>query len=190
AALHGARAARWPVHISMQDQSWRRILKFGLGAALVAVGALTVYEQVGVRASREAVINARVTTIRASMDGIVKTTSLAPGRAVQAGMAIGDIEDPAADDARVFQLQQEVHATEREHDALARRLTDLRQARREAEGQAEAYRVGRVRQDELRVEEARASLSAADAREAEASGAERRGGALHGRGFMAAAAYE
>jgi multidrug resistance efflux pump len=192
-AIQAARSAGWvrsPASVALQDMSWRRPLKFGLGAALVAVGALTVYEQVGVRASREAVINARVTTIRAAMDGIVKTASLAPGRAVQAGMPIGDIEDPTADDARVFQLQQEVHATEREHDALTRRLADLRQARSEADGQAEAYRLGRVRQDELRVEEARASLSAAGAREIEASAAERRGAALHARGFMAAAAYE
>lgn len=192
-AIQAARSAGWvplPGQASLQALSWRRTAKLGLGAALVAVGALTVYEQVGVRASREAVINARVTTIRASIDGIVKTTSLAPGRAVQAGVPIGDIEDPTADDARIFQLQQEVYAADREHDALARRLTDLRQARSEADAQAEAYRLGRVRQDELRVEEARASLSAASAREADASAAERRGAALHARGFMAAAAYE
>jgi multidrug resistance efflux pump len=192
-AIQAARSAGWvpsPGRTALRELSWRRSAKLGLGAALMAVGALTAYEQLAVRASREAVINARVTTIRASMDGIVKTTSLAPGRAVQAGMPIGDIEDPTADDARVFQLQQEVHATEREHNALARRLTDLRQARSEADAQAEAYRLGRVRQDELRVEEARASLSAATAREADASAAEGRGAALHARGFIATAAYE
>ena len=192
-ALHAARTGRWidsRARIGLQDLAWRRIAKFGLGAALLSVGALTIYQQVDVRSSREAVINARVTTIRAPMDGIVKTASMAPGHPVQAGMPIGDIEDPMADDARVFQLQQDAHATDRERDALSRRLADLRQARSEADAQAEAYRLGRVRQDELRVEEARASLSAASAREADASAAERRGAALRARGYMADAAYE
>jgi multidrug resistance efflux pump len=176
--------------ISATNFPWRRYAKFGVGAALIAVGALTIHQQVIVRVSREAVINARVTTIRAPMDGIVKTTSAAPGRAVRAGASIGDIEDPMADDSRVFQLQQDTHATEREHDALSRRLADLRQARTEADAQAEAFRLGRVRQDELRVEEARANVAAATARESEATAAERRGAALRAHGYMADAAYE
>src|SRR5437763_1815841 len=157
---------------------WRRYAKFGVGAALLAVGAMTTYQQVVVRVSREAVINARVATIRAPMDGIVKTASAMPGRAVQAGAPIGDIEDPMADDARVFQLQQDTHATTRKHEALSRRLADLRQSRSEADAQAEAYRLGRVRQDELRVEESKASVAAAIARETDAAAAESRGAAL------------
>src|SRR5437660_6558703 len=127
---------------------WRRYAKFGVGAVFLAVGALTAYQQIIVRVSREAVINARITTIRAPMDGIVKTVSVTPGRAVQAGAPIGDIEDPTADDARVFQLQQDMHATERDRNALVRRIADQRQSRAEADAQAEAYRIGRVRQDE------------------------------------------
>jgi multidrug resistance efflux pump len=169
---------------------WRRIVKFGLGAALVAVGALTTYQQVSVRVSREAVINARVTTIRAPMDGIIKTASVTPGHAVQAGAPIGNIEDPMADDARVFQLQQDTQTTDREHNALTRRLADLSQSRAEADVQAEAFRLGRVRQDELRVDEAKATVAAAIARESEATAAASRAAALHTRGYMADAAYE
>jgi multidrug resistance efflux pump len=169
---------------------WRRIAKFGIGAALLGVGALTTYQQVVVRVSREAVINARVASVRAPMDGIVKTATTTPGREVQAGAPFGNIEDPMADDARVFQLQQDAQATERERNALSRRVIDLQQARSEAEAQAEAYRVGRVRQDELRVDEARAGLSAALARESDANAAEGRGAALHAHGYMADAAYE
>src|SRR5437763_16195302 len=90
---------------------WRRYAKFGLGAVFLAVGALTAYQQVIVQVSREAVINARIATVRAPLDGIVKTAAVAPGRAMQAAAPIRDIEDPAADDARVFQLQQDMHAT-------------------------------------------------------------------------------
>ena len=169
---------------------WRRYAKFGVGAVFLAVGALTAYQQVIVRVSREAVINARVATIRAPMDGIIKTTAATPGRAVQIGVLIGGIEDPTPDDARVFQLQQDMRSTERERDTLARRLADLRHSRAEADAQAEAYRLGRVKQDELRVEEGRASLAAAVARENDSTAAERRGGVLHAHGYMADAAYE
>ena len=169
---------------------WGRLAKFGAGAALLAVGALTTYQQVVARVSREAVLNARVVSIRAPIDGIVKTAAGAPGTAVRPGVAIGQIEDPAPDDARTFQLQLDVSATERESAALSRRLADLELARSEANAQAEAYRLGRVRQVELRMEEARAGIAAAAARESEAVAAESRGAALHEHGYMADAAFE
>jgi multidrug resistance efflux pump len=170
--------------------SWGRLIKFGAGAALLAVGALTTYQQVVVRVSREAVMNARVVSIRAPMDGVVKAAAGAPGTAVRSGVTIGQVEDPTPDDARAFQLQLDIGATEREHAALSRRLTDLEQARAEANAQAEAYRLGRVRQVELRIEEARAGIAAAIARENEATAAAARGATLHAHGYMAAAAYE
>ena len=105
----------------------------GWGAVLLSIGALTAYQHIIVRVSREAVINARIATIRAPMDGILKSGSVAPGRTVQAGARIGDIEDPTADNSRVFQLQQDVHSTERESGSLLRRLADLRQSRLKAE---------------------------------------------------------
>ena len=192
-AIPGSGTAGW-VHpaglAGVRSLPWRRIAKFAIGAALLGVSALTIYQQVVVRVSREAVINARVASVRAPMDGIVKNATTIPGRPVQAGASIGDIEDPMADDARVFQLQQDAQATDRERAALARRITDLRQARSDAEAQAEAYRLGRVRQDELRVDEARAGLSAALARESDANAAQGRGAALHAHGYMADATYE
>src|ERR1700686_1704997 len=108
---------------------WGRLAKFGVGAALLGIGALTTYQHVVVRVSREAVVNARVVSIRAPMDGIVKAAASAPGKAVHAGIAIGQVEDPTPDDARVFQLQLDAKATERERNALSRRLDDLPQAR-------------------------------------------------------------
>jgi multidrug resistance efflux pump len=105
-------------------------------------------------------------------------------------MTVGQIEDPTADDARVFQLEVEAKAAEREESMLSRRLTDLQRAKDEANAQAEAYRLGRVRQVELRIEEARAGLSAAKARETEAADAEGRGKVLRDHGYMAEAAFE
>src|ERR1700688_2646439 len=88
--IHPAGLAEMPT----RAVPWGRFAKFGVGAALLGIGALTTYQQVVVRVSREAVINARVVSIRAPMDGIVKTATTTPGRAVQAGAPIGNIEDP------------------------------------------------------------------------------------------------
>lgn len=187
--------ARWKqpaaaAEMAARSLPWGRLVKFGAGAALLAVGALTTYQHVIVRVSREAVVNARVVSIRAPMDGIVKAAASAPGRTVRAGMSMGEVEDPTPDDARSFQLQLDVKATARERDTLARRLNDLRQARAEASAQADAYRLGRIRQDELRIEEAGAGLAAAAAREADATAAANRGAALHERGYISDAGYE
>jgi hypothetical protein len=50
---------------------WGRLVKFGAGAALLGIGALTTYQQIIVRVSREAVVNARVVSIRAPIDGSI-----------------------------------------------------------------------------------------------------------------------
>jgi multidrug resistance efflux pump len=169
---------------------WPRLLKFAAGAALLGLGAVTIYQQVIVRVSREAVVNARVISIRAPIDGILNAAATAPGAIVTAGMAIAKVEDPVPENARWFQLQQDAAAAHRERDTLSRKLADLEQARVTAAAQVEAFRLGRIRQDELRIEEARASAMAATARESEAAAAEQRGAVLHERGYLADQGYE
>src|ERR1051325_1484385 len=102
----------------------RRLAKLAVGGALLSVAGLTMYQQLLLRVSREAVMNARAVSLRAPMDGVVKAGANAPGAAVRAGIAIGQVEDPTADDGRAFQLQIEVGATEREREAASRRLAD------------------------------------------------------------------
>jgi multidrug resistance efflux pump len=170
--------------------AWRRVGKFAFGAALLAAGLLTIYQQLVVRVSRDAVINARIAVIRAPIDGIATAAVTTPGTEIKAGTPIGRVEDPLADDARLAQLVREASATELERDSLARRLGDLDRARAVAEAQAEAYRVGRVRQLELRIEETRANLAAATEREGDADATAARGAALHTRGFQSDEAQE
>ena len=168
----------------------RRASKLGFGALLLAAGLLTVYQQLIVRASRDAVINARVAVIRAPIDGIATATVTTPGATIKVREPVGHVEDPLADDARLVQLERDASATELERDSLVRRLSALTRTHGEAEAQAEAYRVGRVRQLELRIEEARANLEAATAQEADAKAAVGRGAALHARGFQSDEAQE
>ena len=168
----------------------RRAAKLAFGILLLAAGLVISYQQLVVRASRDALINARVTVIRAPIDGIATAEVTTPGTAIKAGEAIGRIEDPLADDSRLTQLKRETSGIELERDSLIRRLTDLEQARREAETQAEAYRRGRVHELELRIEEARANLAAAAAHDVDAKAVSRRGAALYARGFQSAEAQE
>ena len=170
--------------------AWRRVGKFAFGAVLLAAGLLTIYQQLVVRVSRDAVINARIAVIRAPIDGIATAAVTTPGTEIKAGTPIGRVEDPLADDARLAQLAREASATKLERDSLARRLGDLDRARAVAEAQAEAYRVGRVRQLELRIEETRANLAAATEREGDADATAARGAALHTRGFQSDEAQE
>src|SRR5262249_59482553 len=79
----------------------RRLVKLAVGVALLSVAALTVYEHVVVRVSREAVINARIVSIRAPIDGVVTAAVGAPGATVRAGVAISQLQDTVADDTRV-----------------------------------------------------------------------------------------
>jgi multidrug resistance efflux pump len=179
-----------PAQSSRRTLPLRRIAKFAFGAALLVVGALATYQHVIVQVSRSAVINGQVIVLRAPIDGYATLPVTVPGSGIASEVALGEIVNPQPDDARVFQLQQFAAATQRERDVLVRQLADLKQARTGADAQAEAYRVGRVRQDELRVEEARQALAAAVAREAAALATDARTTALHQRGFQTDAARE
>ena len=169
---------------------WTRVVKISIGAALLAIGVTATYEQVFVRVSREAVINARIVPVRAPIDGILNGAVTAPGADVTVGMPIAQVEDPVPENSRLFQLQQDASAAQRERDTLSRKLADFERARTEAMSFSEAFRLGRIRQDEFHIAEARATLLAATARETEATAAERRGAMLHERGFLADQGYE
>ena len=77
------------VHAPIPAIRWRRLGKLIFGAALIAVGVVTFYQQLIVRVSREAVINARVSVIRAPIDGMATRAITVPGTAVRAGATIG-----------------------------------------------------------------------------------------------------
>jgi multidrug resistance efflux pump len=169
---------------------WRRLVKFTLLATLLVVGAAVFYQQLVVKVSREAVINARVAVIRAQIDGIATASIAVPGTPVKAGAPIGLVKDPLADNTLLAQLQRDASANEIERASLAGRLFDLQHAQAESAHQAEAYRLGRVKEVELQVEEAQTNLTAAGEREADAKDAANRGDALHFRGFQSDEAQE
>jgi multidrug resistance efflux pump len=164
--------------------SWRRTAKLLFFAGLLAAGLLTLYQQLVLRVSRDAVINAQLAVIRAPIDGIATASVTIPGAAISAGAPLGRVDDPLPDDNRLVELQREASDIELERASLSARLADLARAQAEAEAQAEAYRLGRVRELELRVEEARADLAAATEQQQNTEAEAARGAALHTRGFQ------
>jgi multidrug resistance efflux pump len=164
--------------------TWRRPVKFALFALLFATSLMTLYQQIGVRASREAVINARIAIIRAPLDGVVSEYITTPGSRVTGGMSIGMVENRLADATRLAQLQGEAGDADIERASLEEQLKHLDAARTVAAGQAEAYRVGRERLLDLQTAGARADLAAADERQHNAVNARIRGDALHALGFQ------
>ncbi len=173
-----------PLVTSLRGTAWRRIAKLAFFALLLAAGLLILYQQLVVRVSRDAVINARVAVVRAPIDGVATASVTTPGIPIKAGAALGQIADPLPDDSRLFELQREASDIDLERASLAARLTDLARAQADAEAQAEAYRLGRVKELELGIEEASANLAAATARKSDADEAAARGASLHTRGFQ------
>jgi len=172
----------------------RRALKIVAGMALVGFGGWTGYHQLVITSSIDAVINARLTMVRAPIDGTVSfdaAAPLVPGTAVAVQAPVGSVADPrGADDSRLFELRRALVGVEADLQAATARVADLQQALGEANLQAEAYRAGRVRQIELRRAEATATAAAAAARHAEAAASAQRAAALHVRGHLSEAAIE
>jgi len=164
--------------------TWWRPAKFALFMLLLAAGLTSLYQQVGVRASREAVINARIAIIRAPLDGVVTAYVTTPGSNVRAGTPIGMVENQLADSTRLAELRREAGNVDIERASLEEQLKHLELARTAASEQAEAYRVGREHLLDLQIAGARADSAAADVRLLNAVTARIRGDTLHARGFQ------
>ena len=164
--------------------TWRRPAKFALFGLLFAASIISLYQQIGVRASRDAMINARIAIIRAPLDGVVSAYVTKPGSRVRAGMSIGMVENWLADATRLAELRREAGDVDIERASLEEQLKHLEAARAEAAGEAEAYRAGREHLLDLQIAGARADLGAVDERQHNAVTARIRGDALHALGFQ------
>jgi biotin carboxyl carrier protein len=164
--------------------TWRRPVKFALFAMLFAASLVSLYQQIGVRASREAVINARIAIIRAPLDGVVSAYVTKPGSRIRAGMSVGMVENRLADATRLAELQRDANDAVIERASLEEQLTHLEAAQTVAAAQADAYRVGREHLLDLQIARARAEAAAEDAQLLDAVTARIRGDKLHAFGFQ------
>jgi multidrug resistance efflux pump len=165
-----------------------RLIKVGVGLALVVVFGWMPLQTLLVASSVEAIVNSRIVTIRSPIDGIVaaaphdfKAWSGAKGAPVLR------VVDDKADRARLDDLRRQLGNLEDGRPSLARRL-DLAQASLDdLTQQTQQFAAGRIRQLSARIEGLNHDMAAGAARFEEADAALIRADALIKSGAMSVA---
>ncbi|MCS3453933.1 HlyD family efflux transporter periplasmic adaptor subunit [Bradyrhizobium elkanii] len=158
----------------------RRLLKVGIGLAIVAVFGWLPLRAVLQTSSVEAVVNARIVTLRSPIDGTVsakpqKSTQLS---VVREGDAILHVVNGRGDRARLDDLRRQMSRLENERPSLAAKLAAAETAQQDLARQASQFRDGRILQLEARIAEIQTAIEAAAARREEAVAAVERASSL------------
>jgi multidrug resistance efflux pump len=170
----------------------RRTLKTAVGLALlIAIGwmPLSRYLEAG---SVEAVVNARLVTIRAPIDGeiVAQPGALNVGTSIAPGRTLFRIVNRRADRGSLNELTRQIDLLEADRNAIAGRLISQRQFLTLLTDQSRAFQAGRVLQLEARVAETEANIAAAVAKRQEAVAALGRAAALARQGIQSQAALD
>jgi multidrug resistance efflux pump len=147
----------------------RRILKTLAGVILVVVAGWMPLQALMQTTSTEAIINARLITLRAPIEGQVSWLGqVAVGTELKPGAQVLGIVNPRADRGRLDVVAQLVGELESDVKALTARHDSLQSLHHEHTTNAEAFRAGRIAQLESRMAETRSDIAAATARHEEA----------------------
>jgi len=169
-----------------------RAFKSALGLGIVIIAGVGPVQRLLELSSVEAVVNARLVTLRAPVDGRIEDSDFAPtvGATAQKGRLMLRISNSRADRARLDELQRQVDQVEGERPGVVRRLARLMQIHEQLSRQADAFQAGRVRELEERVMDLKAQASATEASELEASSALARTKILAASGHQTTVAVE
>ncbi len=152
------------------DPNWRRAGKVALGLGVVGVFGIVPVRTLLQVSSVEAVVNARVVTLRSPIAGQIVSAppELSATAILPRGAAILDIVDRLADPGRLDELTQRTERLASQRDATQERLVSARAARTDLARRAEAYRLGRVERLTARIAELQGEAAVAAARGVEA----------------------
>jgi multidrug resistance efflux pump len=146
-----------------------RALKTFVGLVVLVTAGWLPVRALFETTSTEAVINARLITLRAPIEGqIGPFDALSVGTQVLPGATLVSLANPRADRGRLDDLRRLVDQLESENRALLARRDDLKTLRDDLTAQTLAFQQGRIHQLEARVAEIRSEIGAAVARRAEA----------------------
>ena len=147
-----------------------RLLKSLLGVlVVVAVGWMPVRALL-VTASTEAVINARLITLRAPIEGQIQSLSgVGVGGELQPGLTLVSIENPRAERSRLDDLSRMMAEVESETKGLMARRDYLEAAKAVLAEQTRAFQAGRIERIAARTAELKSEITAAEARRDEAA---------------------
>lgn len=167
-----------------------KLLRISLGVVLLLGGLYVLIGEHLAGTSADATVNARITVVRAPIEGQVRLAVRSIGARVKAGELIAEIADERFDTARLLDLERDRDHQKIELQRVAAQRTVLGEARRGFAAQLDDYQRGRVSQIEARIAEAKASQDAAMARLREADSALKRANELNDRGVQTAANLE
>ncbi|WP_249137268.1 HlyD family secretion protein [Bradyrhizobium tropiciagri] len=159
----------------------RRLFKVGIGLAIVAIFGWLPLKAVLQTSSVEAVVNARIVTLRSPIDGTVSAKpqqSSTQLSVVHEGDAILHVVNARGDRVRLDDLRRQMSRFENERPSLAAKLAAAETAQQDLARQAGQFRDGRILQLQARIAEIQTAIEAAAARREEATAAVERASSL------------
>jgi multidrug resistance efflux pump len=113
--------------------------------------------------STQAVVNARIMTLHAPLEGIVTRDPPPVGKAVASGAVLLEVENPLADNSKLEELRTEAASLDERVAALKNQHRVLEKLKEDLTASAKGYREAAVRRLERQVEEAESVAAASDA---------------------------
>jgi multidrug resistance efflux pump len=158
----------------------RRVLKITAGLAMIAVFGWLPLKAIWQTSSVEAVVNARIVTLRSPIDGGVGANS---GHStalsiVNAGDVILHVVNARGDRTRLDDLRRQISRLDNERPSVAAKLASAEAAQQDLARQASQFREGRILQLEARMAEIQSAIEAAASRREEATAAAERASLL------------
>jgi multidrug resistance efflux pump len=166
----------------------RRFLKIALGIGLVVAFGWAPLRAMLATTSVEAIVNARIDTIRAPIEGIVQAPSdkTANWSATVAPPKL-TINNPYADRSRLDELRRDLNTLESQEETLGRQSQLTQTALDTISLQAEKYRAGRLKLIESRLARQTAELQATSAKTSQTTASKKRSDHLQKTGFISGA---
>ncbi|WP_433996297.1 HlyD family secretion protein [Bradyrhizobium jicamae] len=158
----------------------RRFFKIAAGLAIVAVFGWLPLKAIWQTSSVEAVVNARIVTLRSPIDGTVTTKAGYPTglSGVSEGDVILRVVNTRGDRTRLDDLRRQMSRLENQRPSLAAKLATAEAAQQDLARQAGQFRDGRILQLEARIAEIQSAIEAAAARREDAVAAVERASSL------------
>ncbi|MBN9023291.1 MAG: curli assembly protein CsgC, partial [Rhizobiales bacterium] len=125
------------------------------GISIVGVALFVILGEHLSGASADAVVNARLTTLRAPIAGRLTLERRDLGVLVEAGEALGSVDDPLVDDIRLNDLVLERDTAYAEAERLKQEVAALEDAISSLKERSARYSVERIRHLEARLEQRR-----------------------------------
>jgi multidrug resistance efflux pump len=167
-----------------------RILRLLLAGLVIAAAVFVIAGEQLSGTSADAVINARLTTVRAPTAGLLSLPHRLLGSAVDKGERLGSIDDPLVDNIHLNDMFREKATVSAEIVRLTDVVAALESSVADLKARSQRYQKQRVRQLEAELRALNSEIGAAEARGDEARAAFKRSKQLTDRGLEASASFE